>query len=154
MNATDIYGNSNTSVSIPLTVTEPKPTVSIYTDKAVYYQGDTMHVGLDVTNPGDALPVRFVIWLKKPSGGIKVVTDRSLTLPAGLDYSNPNYMEFTLPGLPPGTYTWHAALIEPTGPVVFISHNTAEWEFIPTGAPTEDIAGVLERTTVVIDFGK
>ena len=132
------------------------PTVSIYTDKTSYTTGDTMHVGLDVTNPGDALPVRFVIWLKKPSGGIKVVTDRSLTLPAGLDYSNPNYMEFTLPGLPPGTYTWHAALIEPSGPVVFISHDTASWEFGPAvaGAPTEDVSGVLEQTAIAIDFGE
>ena len=130
------------------------PSVSIYTDTASYKAGDTMHLGLDVTNPGDAQPVRFAIWLEQPGGGIIVVTYTSITLPAGLDYNNPNFMVFTLPDLPSGTYIWHAALIEPSGPVEFISYDTAEWEFVLTGPSTEDIAEALERSTVVIDFGE
>jgi hypothetical protein len=116
-----------------------------------------MHLGLDVANPGDALPVRFAVWLEQPGGGIYVLTYTSVTLPAEFDYSNPDFMVFTLPGIPSGTYTWNAALIEASGPVVFISHDTAEWEFVSAvagAAPTEDIRGVLEQTAVVIDFGE
>ena len=160
VNATDIYGNSNTSVSIPLTVTEPEPTVSIFTDKTIYQRGDTMHVGLNVTNLGDDLPVRFAVWLEKPDGGMYVLTFTSLTLPAGLEYSNPDFAVFTLPRIPSGTYTWNAAIIEPYGPMEFISHDTAEWSFgsstgTGTEMPTEDISRVLEqaKTTIVIDFG-
>ena len=130
------------------------PTISIYTDKTSYTTGDVMHLGLNVTNPGDAQPVRFAIWLVRPNGEIYVHTYTSVTLPAGLDYSNPNFMEFTLPGLPSGTYTWNAALIEPSGPVVFISHDTAEWEFVSKGVPTEDILEALEQIIVDTDFGE
>jgi hypothetical protein len=130
------------------------PSVSIYTDKTSYTTGDTMHLGLDVANPGDALPVRFALWLELHDGGIYVLTYTSVTLPAGLDYSNSNFAVFTLPSIPAGTYTWHAALIEPSGPIVFISHNTASWDFVPAvaGAPTEDIARTLEQIAVAIDF--
>ncbi len=129
------------------------PTVSIYTDKTNYTTGDMMHVGINVTNPGDAMPVRFAVWLEQPSGRIYVLTYTSVTLPTGLDYSNPDFAVFTLPGLPSGTYTWDAALIEASGSVVFISHDTVEWEFVSAvagAAPAEDIAGVLEQTTVDI----
>jgi len=141
-------------LSAPTTPTTPK--VLIYTDKTNYTTGDTMHVGLDVTNPGDAMPVIFVIWLERPEGGIYVLTFTSVTLPAGLDYSNPDFAVFTLPSIPSGTYTWHAALIEPSGPVEVISHDTAEWEFVSAvaGAPTEDVSGMLEQTAVVIDFSE
>ena len=132
------------------------PTVSIYTDETSYTTGDTMRVGLDVSNPGDAMPVIFAIWLEMPEGGIYVLTFTSVTLPAGLDYSNPNFAVFTLPSIPSGTYMWHAALIEPSRPVEVISHDTAEWEFVSAvaGAPTEDVSGMLEQTAVVIDFGE
>ena len=130
------------------------PTVSIYTDKTSYTAGDTMRLGLDVTNPGDALPVRFAVWLEQPGGGIYVLTYTSVTLPAGLEYSNPDFMVLTLPGIAAGTYTWNAAIIEPSGPIEFISHDTAEWEFVSMGAPMEDITGVLKQTTIVIDFAE
>jgi hypothetical protein len=135
---------------------EEEPTISIYTDTTSYTTDDTMHVGLDVTNPGAARDVRFAVWLELPDGGIYVLTytPTPVTLPAGLDYSNPDFAVFTLPDIASGTYTWNAALIEPSGPIVFISHNTASWEFVPAvaGAPTEDIAGVLEHTAIAIDF--
>ena len=157
VNAADIDGDYNDTVDIIFNVETPKPTISIYTDKTSYTTGNTMHVGLNVTNPGDAQPVRFAIWLEQPGGGIYVLTYTSVTLPAELDYSNPDFAVLTLPSIPTGTYTWNAALIEPSGPIVFISHNTAEWEFgsaVAGAAPTEDITGVLEQTTVVIDFGE
>ncbi len=143
---------ANLDVGIRARAQVQKPTVSIYTDKTSYTTDDTMRLGLDVTNPGDALPVRFAIWLKGPGGGIVPVLYTSITLPVGFDYSNPDFKVFTLPSIPAGTYTWHAALIEPIGPVEFISHNIAEWEFVSTGVPTEDISGVLERTAVAIEF--
>ena len=154
VNATDSYGNSNTSVSIPLDVTEPEPTVSIYTDKAVYYRGDMMHAGIEVTNPGSDLPVRFAVWLEDTGEDTHVLTFTSLTLPSGLEYSNPDFAVFTVPNIPAGTYTWNAAIIEPYGPMEFISHDTAEWEFVSGVIPTEDITTVLEQVMVVIDFGE
>lgn len=132
----------------------PEPTVSIYTDTTSYTTGDTMHVGLNVTNAGDAMPVRFAVWLEMPGGGIYVHTYTPVTLPAGLDYSNPDFKVITLPSIPAGTYTWHAAIIEPSGPVEFISHDIAEWDFVSKGAPAEDITGALEQTAVDIDFGE
>ena len=156
VNATDIHGYSNTSVSIQLTV-GVEPTVTISTDKTSYKYGDTMYVGLKVTNPGAARSVRFALWLELPEDGIYVLyTPTSVTLPAGFDYTKPNFVEIPLPYIPDGTYTWHAALIEPSGPIEppFISHDTAPWTFSLFGAetPTEDITTVLEQTTVVIDF--
>ena len=130
------------------------PTVSISTGKYSYTTGDTMHVGLDVANPGDALPVRFALWLELLGGDRYVHTYTSVTLPAGLDYSDSNFAVFTLPSIPAGTYTWHAALIEPSGSIVIISQDITSWEFGPAvaGAPTEDIARTLEQIAVAIDF--
>ena len=128
------------------------PAVSIYTDKTSYTTGDTLCLGLNITNPGDALPFRFAVWLELPAGGIYVLMYTSVTLPAGREYSNENFAVFTLPDIPAGTYTWHAALIEPSGPVEFISHDTASWEFGPVEASTEDIARTLEQIAVAIDF--
>ena len=132
------------------------PTVSISTNTVTYTTGDMMRVGLDVTNPGDAVPVRFAVWLEMPGGSIYVLTYIStpITLPAGFVYSDSNFVVLTLPYIPAGTYTWHAALIEPYGPIEFISDDTAEWYFSlrGTGTPTEDITTVLERTAIDIAF--
>jgi len=140
-----------------LTTASYKPTVSIYTDNPSYTTGDTMHVGLDIANPGDALPVKFAVWLEMSGGGTYLLTytPTPVTLTAGLHYSDSNFREFTLPSIPAGTYTWNAAFIEPSGPVEpFISHDTTSWEFVRTGAPTGDIREALEHTTVAIDFGE
>ena len=147
-------GGSGTFTVTVNIIPPEEPSISISTDKTSYKAGDTMHVGLAITNLGDSQPVRFAIWLQRPDGGIYVLTYTSVTLPAGLDYNNPNFMVFGLPNIPSGIYTWHATLIEPTGPIEFIDHDTAEWEFVPTGAPTEDIVGVLEQAAFVIDFDK
>jgi hypothetical protein len=150
-----VSSDGGTKTGIITVYVPEEPSISIYTDKASYTAGNTMHLGLNVTNPSDAQPVRFAIWLMK-NGGIYVLTYTSVTLPAGLDYRNPDFMVFTLPGLPSGTYIWHAALIEPSGPIDFISHDTASWEFVPAVAegPTKDISEALEQTTVVIEFSK
>ena len=133
-----------------------EPTISISTDKTSYIIGDTMQVGLDITNPGNAVPVRFAVWLEMPGGSIYVLTYIStpITLPAELDYSDSNFAVFTLPSIPAGTHTWHAALIEPLGPIELISRDMTSWDFVPAvaGAPTEDIARTLEQIAVAIDF--
>ena len=105
------------------------PTVSIWTDKTSYHAGDTMNVGLSVTNP---LPThcacRFAIWVTKPDGGVVVVINKLVTLPPGLNYNNPTFMSFTLPPLPPGTYVWNVACIDPTTGE-FVAYDDASWTF-------------------------
>ena len=164
--ANDTVGNMGVSDTRVVTVDVGPvvlPEVSIYTDTTFYMQGNTMHVGLDVTNLDIAdQDVRFALWLELPTGGIYVVYPPTpVTLPAGLDYSNPDFMVITLSGLADGTYIWNAALIAPTGPIEppFICDDTWDWYFyspVGTETPTEDITTVLEqaKTTVVIDFGK
>jgi len=136
-------------------VTPPqKPSISIYTDKPTYTTGEKMHLGLDVKNPIDsAQKVSLNIYLETPIGRNYTLIDTTVTLPAKLDYSNPHFKVFALPRIPAGTYTWHAVLDDPvTGEI--ICEDTASWEFVSTGAPTEDITGMLEQTTAVIDFGE
>ena len=120
------------------------PTISIYTDKTNYTTGDMMHVGLKVTNPGAAQAVSARIGVEKPDGStVLFVNPPSVTLPAGLDYSNPDFRGFTLQAIPAGTYTWHVILADPlTGEI--ICEDTASLVFVPTEVPTEDITGALE----------
>ena len=124
-------------------VPPPKPTISIYADKTNYTTGDTMHIGLKVTNPGDAQAVNARIGVEKPDGStVLFVNQPSVTLPAGLDYSNPDFKVFTLPSISAGAYTWHAILADPvTGEI--ICEDTASWVFVPTEALIKDI-GALE----------
>jgi len=131
-----------------------KPRISIYTDKTSYTAGEEMYLGLDVKNPLDsAQGVSFDIYLETPMGRNLTLMDTTVTLPAELGYSNPNFKVIRLPSIPEGTYTWHAILEDPiTGEI--ICEDTAEWEFIGIELPTEDITEVLEQTTVVIDFGE
>ncbi|HEX58589.1 MAG TPA: hypothetical protein ENF26_00345 [Methanomicrobia archaeon] len=64
-----------------------------------------------------------------PDGSnIAVIGPIQITLPAGLDYSNPTFLSFRLPYILPGTYVWHAAIIDPTTGEI-VSHSTAEWQF-------------------------
>jgi len=83
VNATDIYGNSNTSVCIPLTITAVEhPTVDISTDKTVYYPGDTMIVTINMTNPTNiSQDVHFTWLFGIPSSGYwKALMDVDFTL--------------------------------------------------------------------------
>ena len=147
----DVYGYA--------TVIVEELSVKIYTDKTVYHQGDTQHLGLDVTNPGAARTVTLAIWLELPDKSIYVLMNTQVDLPANLDYQNPNFMDIPMRFIPDGKYTWNAALIDPvTGE--FISYSTAEWRFsfmgTATGTATEDITTVLEqtKTSIDIDFEK
>ena len=132
-----------------LMVKDNTPIISIYTDKTNYNTGDTMYLGLDIKNPDSvALTACVAVWLENPSGSIIAVPVHAHTanLPAGLDYSNPNFMVFTLPSIPSGTYTWHAAIMEPATHSV-IAEDYSGWDFMSTRETTGDIRRVLEDIT-------
>ena len=121
---------------------EPTPTVSISTDKSTYTTGDTMHVYVNITNPGDVQTVNIGIGLEKPDGSIRWYKNVTKTLPADLDYSKEWVL--TLRTIPAGTYAWHAILADPaTGEI--ICEDIAPWEFVFIEAPTENFEGALER---------
>lgn len=105
--------------------------ISIYTDKYSYSAGDTMYLGLDMTNTvGHAITVCIAVWLEMPGGARKVILHaHAVTLPDGLDYSNPAFMSFMLPSIPAGIYTWHAAFLNPATHSILL-HGTAEWQFV------------------------
>ena len=106
------------------------PSICIYTDKTTYSSGDPMHLGLDVLNPGDAQEVHGKIWIEAPTGIVKTLVDKTVTLSTDFEYSNPYFRTFKrLPGkLPSGEYTWYAQLSDPTTEEV-ISCDTAVWTF-------------------------
>ena len=143
---------------LPLVKPEPKPTISIYTDKTCYTAGDRMHLGLDVENPADSdQRVSAYIYLETPMGSDFTLIKRMVTLSAGLDYSNPNFKVFKLRSIPEGTYTWHAILADPvTGAI--ISESEAKWDFVGVGveAPIEieikEITKIFPPITEEIEF--
>ncbi|MDF2957927.1 MAG: hypothetical protein OD814_001549, partial [Candidatus Alkanophagales archaeon MCA70_species_1] len=127
--AQDAAGNIGTSETRTVTIKPPAPSVEIWTDKQTYHPSDTMNVGLNVTNPGPPFSCRFAIWLEmQPYSSNVVIVDTYVTLPANLDYSNPAFLRFKLPYILPGTYVWHAAIIDPTTGEI-VSHDDAEWQF-------------------------
>ena len=116
--------------------THPGPTVicpalqiSIYTDKDIYDAGDTMDLGLNVTNLDGEMNVCFAIWVVRPGDEIYLYMHlHCITLPAEFVYVNPFFRRIVLPNLAPGTYTWHAAFLEcPTHEIIV--EDTAEWTF-------------------------
>jgi len=110
-------------------VVETGLSIAIYTDKYTYHVGDTMHLGLNVSNAGKTITVDFKIWIVLPSGGNYTYLDMpSVTIPAGLSYSNSNFKMITLPSIPTGTYRWHAAFIDPSTHKIIVE-DTAEWQF-------------------------
>jgi len=118
-----------------------QPTVSIYTDKYSYAPGDTMHIGLSVKNPGDAIDVGFALLVKTPSGGPYLLKSiPSVTLSAGLDYDNPDQWVFTLPEIPNGAYRWVAVLFDPA------TYETIDWDY----AEWEVSIGEVEHWAVII----
>lgn len=104
--------------------------ISVYTDRNSYSAGDTMNLGLNVTNPLDrGVTVCIAIWVKKPDGSIYLILHaHAVTLPEGFEYSNPDFKTFTLPSIPTGNYTWHAAFLKRTTHTI-IAEDTAEWQF-------------------------
>lgn len=89
----------------------------IYTDNTSYTTGDSMKLGLKVTNSGDGQTVDAYIWLEN-SNGIPVyifASKPSIYLHSGLSYNNPSLASFTLPDPLPfprtGTYFWKVAFV-------------------------------------------
>jgi hypothetical protein len=127
--ALQVYDGHMLDVDIA-TVTVSALEINIYTDKTAYTEGDTMHLGLDIVNTGPAENVCLGIWLKRPDTSTVIITHvHDITLPHGLDYSNPSFRSFILPNIPSGVYTWHAALLNPPTHDVLLK-DTAEWELL------------------------
>jgi len=105
------------------------PSIRIYTDKTDYSKGDTMEVGLNLTNPHDAINVGVYVWVDLPSGGKHLVFQKpNVNLPAGYSYSNPAWKTYVLPTLQLGNYSWHAAIIDPATRYV-LNESVSEWTF-------------------------
>lgn len=106
-----------------------KPSVAIYTDKYSYSTGETMNLGLNVTNPAGQINVCFAVWVVRPAGSRYLYLHmHDILLPANFSYSNPAFRTIILPNLPPGIYTWHAAFLNPTTHIIIVE-DTAEWQF-------------------------
>lgn len=105
--------------------------IQVSTDKEVYRFGDTLHLGLDIYNPLDyPVTVCFAVWAELPDNSIFLLLhEHAVTLPAGFTYSDPDFKNFELPLLPSGTYTWHAAFLNPTNHQMLLEDST-EWKFI------------------------
>lgn len=104
-------------------------TISIYTDKYTYYTGDTMRLGLNVTNFDGQMAVCFAIWVVLPNGLTHPYMHiHTITLPATFSYSNPAFQTITLPSITPGIYTWHAAFLNPSTHTIIVE-STAQWQF-------------------------
>jgi len=108
------------------------PFINVYTDKTSYSEGDTMEVGLNLTNPQDAINIGIYVWVDLPSGGkYWVVRKPWANLPKGFDYSNSAWKSYTLPSISPGDYSWHAIVIDPSTKYV-LNESIAPWTFTPT----------------------
>jgi hypothetical protein len=132
-----------TATTSPTPTITPTPTsllfINVYTDKTRYSEGEVMHFGLDLGNHGPAQSVRFLIFLWTPWRLIPL-TDLNLDLSTGFSYSNSDFLKWTLPAMPPGSYAWIGALI-PTdrGPIV----DFAMWTFV-SGVSSQDVVPVEE----------
>jgi hypothetical protein len=105
------------------------PSLSVYTDKTNYFEGDVMEIGLSVTNPHDALQVGIYIWASSPSGSkYWVVSKPSVNLPQDINFNDPLWKTYTLPGLQAGEYTWNAVLIDPSTKYV-LNESISDWYF-------------------------
>ena len=111
------------------------PTIIITTDKSQYAAGDTMNVGLNISNPGSAITVGIDVWIDLPSGIYPYYSNPSVTLPAGFEYHDPTWVTIILPSIAPGDYAWHATLYDPVTSVV-ISESISPWTF--TGVAVSD----------------
>lgn len=106
--------------------------VSISKDKYTYHVGDRMYVGLYVKNLDSVKYVCFAIWAELPDGSIYLpphTHEHSVLLPIGTVYSNPAFDTITIPSIPTGTYTWHAAFLERETHTIIVE-DTVEWQFI------------------------
>jgi carboxypeptidase T len=103
--------------------------IRVYTDKTEYSQGDEMKVGLELTNPGNAIVVGIRVWIDLPSGNkYWVAWEPYVNLPQGFSYSNAAWKSFVLPSLQPGNYSWHAMVVDASTEYV-LSESKAPWVF-------------------------
>jgi hypothetical protein len=105
-----------TPTRTPTSTATPTPqpvqdlSIYVYTDKATYSPGQAMRFGLDVTNPGPAQTVTFVLVLWTP-WQVYPAVNAPLSLPAYGEYSEPQLFTWTLPSLPANTYAWIGTLL-------------------------------------------
>jgi hypothetical protein len=103
--------------------------IEIYTDETFYTTGDTMYLGLNVTNLGPQFPCCFALWAELPGVGVKLIMhEHAITLPSGFIYSNPNFQTYVLPSIPANLYFWHAALLDPSTHDILVQ-DTTMWVF-------------------------
>jgi len=122
----------------------PTASFTIWTNKTTYKIGETMKVYVRVKNPGAALPVRALIWLKLPSGAIYgPLLNMTTTLPANFDSGNVTWQTFTIPSAPLGTYAWIAELRNPTTGAL-ISQSTWAWTLTATSTVTPTAKVILQ----------
>lgn len=120
---------SSWSSTVHIHVRSSEPQISIYTDRYSYSVGETMYLGLDVINSDGEINVCFAVWVVRPGGSIYLhIHTHDKVLPANFTYSNPAFRTITLPDLPHGIYTWHAALLDPSTHAIIVE-DIAEWEF-------------------------
>lgn len=125
--------------------------IEIYTDKTNYTAGDVMCLGLNVTNPEDAMRAGIKIWLNTPTGRNFTLLNTIATLSSGLEYANPCFKRFKLPAIPTGNYTWYALIYEPSTEAR-ISEDNASWYFAGKGGSQERIYEMLKQETPRIHF--
>ena len=156
VNATNIYGISNTSVSIQLrTVTGIKPSVSISTDKTIYNPGDPMIITLNLKNPMlTDQDVQFVWWLGKPdSGDWTYIVNMPLTLLADCDYSIPIPIRVGDWGATGFDAVWRVELHDPAT-FDIISSDTAEWSYAPLTAGVSAREGEIAAANIAEEIGE
>ncbi|MHC4942784.1 MAG: FG-GAP-like repeat-containing protein [Planctomycetota bacterium] len=125
----EYYDTIHTWPSGVIEVVHSLASMDIYTDKTLYASGDTMIVGLDITNPGDAVQVGIYVWLEGPGGSMTwIVIVPSILLPAGYSYSDEQWLTVTLPPLPRGEYSLKAAFLK-VPEMDLISLDSATWTF-------------------------
>jgi hypothetical protein len=106
----------------------------IWTDKppkTIYHIGDRMAVYVRVINPGAALPVRALIYLRLTTGALYGPLENIVTtLPAGFDSGDYLWNTFVIPPAPLGNYAWVAQLRDP-GTNALITQDIWEWQLQP-----------------------
>jgi hypothetical protein len=124
--------NKDASLYLLEIADDPKkiyPSINIYTDKTQYIEGDTMEVGLTLTNPHDAIQVGVYIWVESPEGTkIWVVRKPSVMLPQGLIFDDSTWKTYALPPVQVGEYLWHAAIVDPST-LYILSESISPWTF-------------------------
>ena len=131
--------------TIKAVFTQITASFKIWTDKTTYKIGETMKVYVRVKNPGAALPVRALMYLKLPDGTLYgPLLDMTTTIPAGYDSGDVLWQTFTIPSAPLATYTWIAELRNPTTSAL-ISQSTWQWQLLAATTTETPVTNVIIR---------